>query len=74
VLIEGHTDGQGEAATNLRLSQQRADAVAAALAAAGVPSSRIRAVGRGESDPVADDATATGRARNRRVEIVVSGK
>jgi outer membrane protein OmpA-like peptidoglycan-associated protein len=74
VLIEGHTDGQGEADTNLRLSQQRADAVAAALAAAGVPSSRIRAVGRGESDPVADDATATGRARNRRVEIVVSGK
>jgi outer membrane protein OmpA-like peptidoglycan-associated protein len=74
VVIEGHTDGQGEADANLRLSQQRADAVAAALAAAGVPRKRIRAVGRGESDPVADDATAAGRARNRRVEIVVSGK
>ncbi|HWI24699.1 MAG TPA: OmpA family protein [Lysobacter sp.] len=74
VVIEGHTDGQGEADANLRLSQQRADAVAAALAAAGVPRKRIRAVGRGESDPLADDATAAGRARNRRVEIVVSGK
>jgi outer membrane protein OmpA-like peptidoglycan-associated protein len=74
VVIEGHTDGQGEADANLRLSQQRADAVAAALASAGVPRNRIRAVGRGESDLVADDATAAGRARNRRVEIVVSGK
>jgi len=74
VVIEGHTDGQGEADANLRLSQQRADAVAAALAAAGVPRNRIRSAGRGESDPVTDDATAAGRARNRRVEIVVSAK
>lgn len=74
VRIEGHTDGQGEAAANLKLSQQRAEAVAAALAEAGVPRGRIQAVGRGEADPVADDATVAGRARNRRVEIVVSAK
>jgi outer membrane protein OmpA-like peptidoglycan-associated protein len=74
VRIEGHTDGQGEADANLRLSQQRAEAVAAALAAAGIPRSRMQAVGRGESDPVADDSSSAGRARNRRVEILVSGK
>ena len=74
IRIEGHTDGQGEADANLRLSQQRADAVAAALASAGLPRGRMRAVGRGEEAPVADDATAAGRARNRRVEIIVSGK
>lgn len=74
VRIEGHTDGQGEAATNLALSQQRAGAVRDALVAAGVPKARIQAVGRGESDPLADDGSAEGRARNRRVEIIVSGK
>jgi len=74
VRIEGHTDGQGEADANQALSQRRANAVRDALAAAGVPRARIVAVGRGEEDPLADDATPAGRARNRRVEIIVSGQ
>jgi len=69
IRIEAHTDSQGADAANLALSQQRADAVRAALASAGVPSARMQAVGKGESAPVADNASATGRARNRRVEI-----
>lgn len=74
VRIEGHTDSQGEAAANRQLSQQRANAVRDALAAAGIPRSRLEAIGRGEDAPVADNLGAAGRARNRRVEIIVSGK
>lgn len=74
VRIEGHTDSQGEAAANQLLSQQRANAVRDALATAGVPRARLQAVGRGEDAPVADNVNASGRARNRRVEIVVSGE
>jgi outer membrane protein OmpA-like peptidoglycan-associated protein len=69
--IEGHTDAQGADDANRLLSQRRADAVRRALAAAGIAPSRLRAVGRGEADPVADNATEAGRARNRRVEIAV---
>jgi outer membrane protein OmpA-like peptidoglycan-associated protein len=75
VRIEGHTDGQGEAAANLQLSQRRAEVVRDALLAGGVPRERVQARGRGEAAPIADNASAAGRARNRRVEIlVVSGK
>jgi outer membrane protein OmpA-like peptidoglycan-associated protein len=69
--IEGHTDGQGADEANRLLSQRRADAVRRALAAAGIAPSRLRAVGKGESDPVADNGTEAGRSRNRRVEIAV---
>jgi outer membrane protein OmpA-like peptidoglycan-associated protein len=69
--IEGHTDSQGADDANRLLSQRRADAVRRALAAAGIAPSRLRAVGRGETDPVADNTTEAGRARNRRVEIAV---
>lgn len=72
--IEGHTDGQGEAAANQALSARRASAVLAALAAGGVPKARMQSTGLGESSPIADDTTAAGRARNRRVEIIVSAK
>lgn len=68
VEITGFTDSQGEEAANLRLSQRRAEAVAAILREAGIEAT---ASGRGEADPVADNASAEGRARNRRVEIRV---
>lgn len=71
VEIVGHTDAQGAADANRQLSQRRAEAVRRALIDAGIPASRIRAEGRGAAEPVADNATAAGRARNRRVEIAV---
>jgi len=74
VRIEGHTDAQGEAAANAALSQRRAEAVRDVLVAAGVPKARIQAAGRGEAEPLADNGSAAGRARNRRVEIMISGK
>lgn len=73
VTIEGHTDGQGSANANQVLSQRRADAVRAALIEDGIEAARLNAVGVGEDRPVADNASAEGRARNRRVEIVVQG-
>ncbi len=69
IRVEAHTDSQGSDAINLALSQKRADAVRDALVAAGVPAGRIRAVGLGEGQPVADNSTEAGRARNRRVEV-----
>ena len=72
VQVLGHTDSQGEAEANRALSQRRADAVQAALVAAGIGRARTRADGRGEDAPVADNLTAAGRAQNRRVEIVVA--
>ena len=72
VQVLGHTDSQGEDAANLALSERRAQQVRASLAAAGVDRARITAQGVGESRPVADNATAAGRARNRRVEILVA--
>lgn len=71
VRIEAHTDSQGADAANLTLSQKRADAVRQVLLTAGVSAARLTAVGKGEADPVADNASAEGRARNRRVEIIV---
>lgn len=70
VTVIGFTDSQGTDAANRTLSKNRAEAVAAILQQAGV-SGRITADGRGEADPVADNATVEGRARNRRVEITV---
>jgi outer membrane protein OmpA-like peptidoglycan-associated protein len=73
VLIEGHTDGQGSANANQVLSQRRAEAVRAALVEDGVDAARLSAVGVGEDRPVADNGSPDGRARNRRVEIIVQG-
>jgi len=70
LLIEGHTDAQGEEAHNQRLSETRAAAVRDALVGRGVSAARLRAVGFGESRPVSDNATEVGRAQNRRVELV----
>jgi outer membrane protein OmpA-like peptidoglycan-associated protein len=72
IQIEGHTDSQGADAANLALSRQRAEAVRRVLEDAGLPGARLQASGKGESAPVADNASAGGRARNRRVEIIVN--
>ena len=70
VRIEGYTDNVGSKGFNLKLSQERAGSVMKWLVDHGVDRSRLSAKGYGESHPVADDATETGRAQNRRVEIV----
>ena len=70
--IEGHTDSQGAAERNLALSRQRAVAVKQALIERGVASERLTAEGIGAARPLADNATAEGRGRNRRVEIYVT--
>lgn len=71
VDVIGHTDNTGPASYNQRLSTERARAVADILINAGVDPSRIRAIGRGEYEPIATNLTPEGRARNRRVEIII---
>jgi len=68
--VQGHTDNSGAAAHNLALSQQRADAVRQQLVAMGVDGGRLAAKGLGDTKPIADNATAEGRANNRRVEFI----
>ena len=68
VVVEGHTDAAGGAAYNLALSKRRADAVVAYLIRHGVAGARLRAVGRGEDQPLTAYAPTDGR--QRRVEIV----
>ena len=70
VRVEGHTDSTGSAETNRALSQSRAEAVAAALAARGVAADRFEPRGFGPDQPVADNATPEGRQQNRRVALV----
>ena len=67
--IEGHTDSQGAAAYNQKLSESRANAVMNYLVSHGISASRLSAVGFGEDYPIADNHTKAGRAENRRVEI-----
>ncbi|WAS99576.1 OmpA family protein [Nannocystis punicea] len=70
-VVEGYTDSKGSDAFNERLSEERAQAVRDFLVEHGVAPERIQARGMGESDPVASNKTAEGRANNRRVEIVI---
>ena len=71
VSIEGFTDSRGADDMNQRLSQDRANAVRDYLTSQGVKPEKLRAIGRGEANPVASNDTPEGRANNRRVEIVV---
>ncbi len=69
VALNGYTDSVGNSASNLRLSQERANTVAADLIRKGIPADRIITHGFGEENPVADNATVSGRGMNRRVSV-----
>jgi OOP family OmpA-OmpF porin len=69
IMISGHTDNVGEAATNIELSQQRAASVKEYMVSKGIDSGRIETRGAGPGEPVADNATDKGRQENRRIEF-----
>ena len=71
VWVTGHTDSVGDREYNIRLSQQRADVVVEYLVGKGMDRARLTAIGFGYSQPVADNATEEGRAKNRRIEFRV---
>jgi outer membrane protein OmpA-like peptidoglycan-associated protein len=68
--VEGHTDATGDAARNRSLSLARAESVVRAISAHQIAAARLSAVGKGPDQPLADNATEQGKARNRRVELV----
>lgn len=74
VKVGGYTDNVGDDAANMRLSQQRADAVMQALIATGIAATRLEAEGYGEQHPIGDNATEEGRAMNRRIALRVTKK
>lgn len=71
ILIEGHTDSQGSEKYNQNLSEERAESVAKALTELGIRNIRIKEIGYGENQPVADNSTDQGRQQNRRVEVAI---
>lgn len=71
IRVEGHTDSLGDSAANMLLSQQRAESVLEALVSLGVASERITATGMGEDFPIASNDDEEGRARNRRVDVIL---
>ena len=73
IVTVGHTDAVGSDAYNQKLSQRRAEAVKAYLVTQGVETNRVYTEGKGETQPVADNTTAAGRAKNRRVTVEVVG-
>jgi len=72
-IVVGHTDSIGTDAYNLKLGMRRANAVKAYLVSKGIPAHRVYSESKGERQPIADNKTAQGRAKNRRVEIEVVG-
>jgi OOP family OmpA-OmpF porin len=73
VIAVGHTDTIGSASYNQALSNRRAESVKAYLVSKGIESNRIYTEGKGQTQPVADNSTREGRAKNRRVEVEVVG-
>ena len=73
LIAVGHTDSIGTEQYNMGLSQRRANTVKNYLVSKGIPADRIYAEGKGESNPIASNATREGRAKNRRVEIEIVG-
>lgn len=73
IIVVGHTDNVGSPAANQRLSLQRAEAVKKYLVGKGIEANRIYTEGKGPTQPIADNRTPEGRAKNRRVEIEVVG-
>jgi len=71
IRIEGHTDSTGDAADNLKLSEQRANKVMDSLVALGVDQGRVTAAGMGEDFPIASNDTEEGRSQNRRVDVIL---
>jgi outer membrane protein OmpA-like peptidoglycan-associated protein len=71
LVIVGHTDSVGSTDYNQRLSERRANSAAHYLATQGVTNARIKTYGRGETEPVDDNATDAGRGKNRRVEVAI---
>lgn len=74
IQLIGHTDNVGTPAQNLKLSQARVDRMAQLLVHSGILPRRISVIGHGMSDPIADNRTDAGKARNRRIELVVTQK
>lgn len=74
IRVEGHTDNTGDATANLSLSQQRSLAVKRTLNELGIANDRIAAVGKGQTEPIADNGTESGRLENRRVDVFVTNR
>ncbi|MGB1309836.1 MAG: OmpA family protein [Leucothrix sp.] len=73
IQVHGYTDSQGAASANLQLSKVRAEAVVAYLVQKGIDKERLVAVGHGEKNPIATNKTKAGRAKNRRIKLIVKG-
>jgi OmpA-OmpF porin, OOP family len=73
ITVTGHTDNVGGDAANQKLSLRRANAVKQYLASHGIDAQKVKTSGRGKTSPVANNKTAQGRAKNRRVEVVITG-
>jgi len=71
IEISGHTDDVGDDALNLELSQKRAESVRNYLIKNGIASNRVTAKGYGETQPIADNSTPEGKAKNRRTEVKI---
>ncbi len=69
--VQGHTDSTGNPASNQRLSERRAQAIVDKMVELGIDPSRLTAVGKGQTEPIADNSTEEGRAKNRRVEFIL---